>query len=57
MTRFDEYWKTNESWYKRITLPDGRKKIVMNDDAPPEAKESYENYIKQFKRVFKASAV
>lgn len=55
MTRFDEYWKTNKAWHTTIKLPDGRSKIVMKDDAPPEAKRSYNNYIKQYERVFKVS--
>ena len=55
MTRFDEYWKSNPDWTETIQLPDGRSKVVMKEDAPLDAKRSYENYIKQFERVFKVS--
>ncbi len=45
MTRLDGYWTTNEDWYHF----DENGMPVINDDAPPEAKESYENYRKQSK--------
>lgn len=47
MKNLDLFWRSNRSWYhyeeveKDILIP------VVNDDAPSEAKQSYENYLKQ----------
>ena len=48
MTRLDYYWTTNDSWYH---WEDGV--MVVNNDAPPEAIESYNNYKKQLAEHYK----
>ena len=50
MTKLDFYWKSNKSWYHRddVTLS-----CVINDDAPEEAKKSYQNYLEQLKEASK----
>ena len=45
MTKLDFYWKSNKEWYH---LNDNMR-FVVNDDAPDEAKKSYQNYLKQLK--------
>ena len=43
MTKYDFYWKTNEAWY---TVKENLE-CVVRDDAPPEAKDSYNRYLQQ----------
>lgn len=45
MTKLDYYWASNKSWYHL----DSNMQFVVNDDAPEEAKKSYNNYLKQLK--------
>jgi len=47
MTKLDYYWASDENWYHL----DENMRFVINDDAPEEAKKSYENYLKQKKRL------
>ena len=42
MTTLDLYWKSNKDWFHWEGF-----KAVLNNDAPPEAKKSYENYLRQ----------
>ena len=42
MRKLDLYWMSNREW---ITFTE--EGPVLRDDAPPEAKESYERYLKQ----------
>jgi hypothetical protein len=44
MRKLDFFWASNADWWHWEGL-----KRVLNDDAPPEAKESYQNYLKQLK--------
>ena len=48
MTKLDFYWKSNKDWYHRnpVTM-----RCVINDDAPEEAKKSYQNYLKEVKEA------
>ncbi len=48
MKRFDMYWMTNKSWYR---WENGVR--VLNDNAPPDAVESYNNYKKQVAEHYK----
>jgi hypothetical protein len=43
----DIYWMSNKDWYHRNEnlVP------VLNDNAPPEAQESYKHYLEQCKRA------
>lgn len=42
MKKIDLFWQSNEEWWEiRNHVP------VLKEDAPPEAKESYERYLKQ----------
>lgn len=43
MRKLDYFWRSNENWYHL----NGNGVFVLNDDAPEEAKESYENYLRQ----------
>ncbi len=43
MRKYDYFWMTNEEWYHT----DEYGNDIVNDDAPKEAKESYERYRKQ----------
>lgn len=45
MTRLDMFWHSNKDWY--IVEKDFEFKI--KEDAPQEAKESFERYLKQIK--------
>lgn len=45
MIRNDIYWKTNRDWW----YYDENLNPVLKEDAPLEAKRSYENYLKQIK--------
>ncbi len=45
MVMLEHYWLSNEDWWHREEY--GKK--VINDDAPPEAKRSYEIYLEQLK--------
>ena len=43
MRKFDYYWASNKEWYHR----DEYDNPILHDDAPKEAKESFERYRKQ----------
>lgn len=47
MRKMDFYWMSNKDWYHRNEnlVP------VLNDNAPPEAQESYKHYLEQCKRA------
>jgi len=42
MRKYDAFWMSNEEWY---VLKNGIK--IIKDDAPQEAQESFNNYLKQ----------
>lgn len=42
MTKLDFYWRNDKNWYHW----EGNV-AVLNDDAPEEAKKSYQNYLRQ----------
>ena len=44
MTTLDFYWQSNKDWYHLEGFD-----VVLNDDAPQEAKDSYEHYLQQLK--------
>lgn len=44
MSNLDLYWASNKDWYVQVGCF-----VSMRDDAPLEAKESYENCMKQLK--------
>lgn len=46
MRKLDYHWMDKEEWYHQN--PNGTYSI--NDDAPPEAQESYKHYLEQKKR-------
>ena len=42
MRKIDLYWKSNRDWWEyKGLIP------IIKDNAPPEAKASYERYLKQ----------
>jgi hypothetical protein len=45
MTKLDYYWASKKEWYHL----NENMCFVVNDDAPEEAKKSYQNYLKQLK--------
>lgn len=47
MQKLDIYWKTNKDWY----FYDGLVPKIK-DDAPEEAKESYQHYLQQKKELY-----
>ena len=47
MRKFDYFWRSDKSWYYR--KENGA--CVLKDDAPPEAKESYQHYLEQTRRA------
>lgn len=42
MKKIDLFWQSNEDWWEIQNHV-----IVLKEDAPPEAKESYARYLKQ----------
>ena len=52
MVKLDLFWRSNEDWYH---INDSNN-IVINDDAPLEAKKSYFKYIKQLKEIDKRTS-
>ena len=42
MTRLENYWMSNEDW-----VDFSKEDVCVKDDAPEEAKRSYEKYLKQ----------
>ena len=48
MTKLDFYWKSKKEWYHLTENGD----FVVNDNAPEEAKKSYQNYLKEFNRKY-----
>lgn len=53
MTKLDFYWKSNKAWYHLTENGD----FVVNDDAPEEAKQSYQNYKRQVREKRKTGAL
>ena len=53
MTKLDFYWQSNKEWYHLTENCD----FVVNDDAPEEAKQSYQNYLKQVEEKSKTGAL
>lgn len=49
MRVFEHFWLSNEDWWHY----DENDIEVINDDAPPEAQESYKIYLEQCKRASK----
>ena len=47
MRKLDYFWKSKKEWYHRKE----NGVCVINDDAPPEAQESYQRYLEQCKRA------
>ena len=47
MRKYDSFWLSNKDWYHWTENGDR----VLNDDAPPEAKASYERYNQQRKEA------
>lgn len=47
MRKFDYHWMDDENWFHQ--LENGV--FVVNDDAPPEAQESYKHYLEQKERA------
>lgn len=45
MRKLDYYWRSNKNWYHMDENDD----FVINEDAPPEAQESYKHYLEQIK--------
>lgn len=43
MRKLDYYWMSKEEWYHM----NENCVFVLNDDAPEEARKSYENYLRQ----------
>ncbi len=50
MRKLDYYWMSNENWFHQ----QDNGAFVVNHDAPPEAQESYKNYIEQVERSEKS---
>lgn len=53
MIEFDEkafYWQTNPAWYTETEAEDGGPEYTLKDDAPQEAKDSFERF-KLFSQV------
>ena len=48
MRALDFYWKTNKDWY-HIEENGELVRFVVNEDAPPDAQESYKHYLSQIK--------
>ena len=48
MKGLDLYWTSNPNW---LRIKEG--KVVVSEDAPKEAKESYKRYLKQYKKYTK----
>ena len=46
MRKIDLYWKTNPDWWYVKNL-----EFHLREDAPKEAKESYERYLKQLEKM------
>lgn len=49
MRKLDLYWMTNRSWYDFTDDEDATPYLL--DDAPTEAKASYEHYLEQIKTM------
>lgn len=43
MRKLDFHWMDNENWFHQIE----NGSFVVNDDAPPEAQDSYKRYLEQ----------
>lgn len=46
MKRLDYYWRSNKEWYH---WDEEKAHYIVNNDAPDEAKESYNHYLEQLK--------
>ncbi len=53
MTKLDYYWLSNKEWSRR--LPNGMR--VIKEDAPKEAKDSYERYLELSKKAAKRGTI
>lgn len=49
MRKLDFFWQSDPTWYHREE--DGA--AVINENAPPEAQESYKHYLEQLERAEK----
>ena len=49
MTKLDFYWRSNKDWYHMTETCE----FIVNDDAPEEAKKSYQNYLRQRREASK----
>ena len=47
MIAYDLYWKSNDDWWEF----DKNFDYVIKEDAPKEAKQSYENYVRLNKEI------
>ncbi len=54
MTNLDYYWKSNKDWIEKRESGFGWK---LKEDAPKEARESYEHYLKQLEAASERGAV
>ena len=53
MTKLDYFWASNDDWCHWTEYGE----LVVNDDAPAEAKESYERYLKQRDEATKRGSI
>lgn len=53
MTKLDCYWATNKNWYYINENCD----FVIREDAPEEAKKSFEHYLQQLEEKSKTGAL
>ena len=51
MMALDMYWLSNPDWYESVPNGFGRFVDQVKEDAPQEAKDSYNRYIEQIKRA------
>ena len=54
MTKLDDFWMSNKDWIEERERGFGWK---LRDDAPEEAKESYNHYLEQLMEASKRGAV
>ena len=47
----DLFWTTNSEWYEDAINSSGKHYDRLRDSAPPEAKKSYERYLKQIEHA------
>jgi len=51
MRKLDLYWMTNPEWFFFPDVEDDDVEPILTETAPPEARESFERYIKQKKTM------